>query len=640
MATKSKERSRLTARTAERLTQNYKENPSENTGGEVEDAILHSETHEGASNDVAEQILHNIYEDAKVEAEKNTVNSEDNIIGVELTDSPLNAGEGFNPAIDTDFSPHQGEVASAVVTNPADLIFGVDRPRRIRDRNLPNDYSSFELGLKKETMFPDVEGPHSLQAFVKNDPNADEDNRRPKPRYLGFVENDGSLFHAMGAPTATQLNTGTTVGENIGADEFFFRFFNGGSNASVPELSPAVSSLFNADPVFKENDDEYEIAVDSGRDMIYDLFVAESNAVSRKEAESRWGDVLDEALPTNQNYGHIQDFTEITSVEDFVSIVASRPAKLAPEIDPGHVKLGDELEEETLEEYQQSKGLEKEDTWALFDQSREEMNLDSLEEKRSYAGKLLLEDEIVEVTVDHSEMSENEFDQLLDSYFDIQNSMVRPDVAPKTNGVVEVRDFTHSDRTYEALITQKAFVQKHEEVQRIFAEAGVDSQTAPEFREDVVRNGLDAEMPGYEIYGSKTSLRDFYRFELLPVLEDGVREAFSDETPYVVQKLVENEDYDDFTDDVLHEFNNFGEFLEYQELVEEVDYRPGTVYREEASEFRDWFVDRYSQEMRHWLDPDMATVNEEILEEANLNGPDSAVNLKKRGSQSSYEGVE
>jgi hypothetical protein len=637
----------FTARTTARVSQNYEVNPSENTGGEVEDAIQHGETHEAASNEVAEENFQNIYEDAKVEAEKNTLDTGDReaLIGVELQDSPLVTGEDdFKPAIDTDFSPHQGEVASAVVTNPGDLVFGIDRPRRIRDRNLPEGYRSFEYAMKGEMIFPDVEGPHNRQDFVEGNPEAGEEHRRPKPRYLGFVENDGQVFHAMGAPTAIQMNSGTPVGEGKSADQFFFEFFNGGRKASVPELSPAVSTLFDADPVMEKNSEgEYEIAVESGRDMVYDLFVSQSDAVSRNEAEERWGGVLDSALPTNENYGRISDFTELESVEDFVEIVKSRPAKLAPAVDPEQIKLGEDFEEKSLAHYQEENSLEKEESWALFDQGRQEMDLDTLEDERKYEGKILLDGELVDVTVDHTDIPDEKFMELMDEYFKIQNTMVRPDVAPKTNGVVEFRDFSHSDRTYHALLAQKAMMNQYEEVQKKFFEAGVNSETAADFREETVYQGLNTEMPEYstpfDSPGTENgTLREFYRFELLPVLEEGVRESFSEETPYVVQKLAENEEYEDFEDDVLSQFNSMGEFLEYQDLAPEVEYNPDSNYSQESEAFADWFTETaYRQEMEHWLDPEVETVNEELMNEANRNSPKSAVNMKKRSTQNNYE---
>lgn len=655
----------FTARTTARVTENYSENPSDKTGGEVEDAIQKSETHEAAGNEVAEKNFENIYEDAKVEAEKDTLDTGDReaLIGVELQNSPLAENEDdFKPAIDTDFSPHQGEVASSVVKNPADLVFGVDRPRRIRDRNLPEDFSAFEYALKKEMVFPDVDGPHNRQDFVQGETKANETHRRPKPRYLGFLELDGPVFHAMGSPTATQLNTGTPVGEEKTADQFFFEFFNGGKKASMTELSPAVSTLFNADPLMNQkseeengidldeieiNDGEYEIAVDSGRDTVYDLTFHQSNAVSRKEAIEKWENDLGESIPTNQNYGLVKDFTEIQGVEDFVEIVKSRPTKLAPVVDAEQIKLGDEFEERSLAHYQAENDLEIEGTWAIFDQNRENMNLEALEEERKYEGKVLLDGEFVDVTVDHSEMDDGEFMELMDDYFDIQNTMVRPDVAPKTNGVVEFRDFSHSNRTYQALLTQKAMMNQYEEVQQKFFEAGVDSETAEDFREEAVSNGLDAEMPDYttplESQGTENgTLREFYRFELLPVLEDGVRDSFSEDTPYVVQKMMgENEEYDDFEEDVLSQFDTMGEFLEHQDLTDEVDYDPSSSeYSDEAEAFADWFTETaYCKEMEHWLDPDTPTVNEELRDEANRNGPDAAVNLKERASQSSYEAV-
>ena len=648
----------FTARTTARVSQNYEENPSENTGGEVEDSIQNSETHEAAGNDVAEENFENIYEDAKVEAEKDTLDTGDGeaLIGVELQNSPLAENEDdFKPAIDTDFSPHQGEVASAVVKNPADLVFGVDRPRRIRDRNLPEGYNSFEYALKSEMMFPDVDGPHNRQDFVEGETKANEDHRRPKPRYLGFLELDGPVFHAMGSPTATQLNSGTPVGKEKSADEFFFEFFNGGEKASMTELSPAVSTLFNADPIMEKNseeenndeiDEKYEIAVDSGRDTVYDTTFHLSGAVSRKEAIERWKAELGKPIPTNQNYGLVKDFTEIESVEDFVEIVKSRPTKLAPVIDAEQIKLGEEFEERSLAHYQAKNGLEIEGTWAIFDQSNEVMNLETLENERKYDGKVLLDGDFVDVTVDHTDMEEEEFMELMDGYFDIQNTMVRPDVAPKTNGVVEFRDFSHSDRTYQALLTQKAMMNKYEEVQQKFFEAGIDSETAAEFREEAVYEGLDAEMPGYTTpFDSQETengtLREFYRFELLPVLEEGVRESFSGETPYVVQKMAENEEYDDFEEDVLSQFDNMGEFLEYQDLTDEVNYDPASGdYSEESEAFADWFTETaYREEMEHWLDPDTPTVNEELRDYANAESPEEAIKRKERASHDNYEAV-
>jgi hypothetical protein len=665
----------LQARTAERVSREFRENPQENSGGEVEDSIQHEETLEGAGREEARENFENILEDSEVAADEKTVdNGEEEVLnGATLKDSPLvedtEDEDTFNPDVDTDFSPHQGEVASAVVDNPADVVFGVDRPRRVRDRNLPENYSSFEYALKPEMMFPDWAGPHDREEMVKGDPKAGEEHRMDDPRYLGFVLNDGEVFHAMGAPTATQLNSGTPVGEGKTADEFFYEFFNGGEKASVPELAPALSTLFDADPLFSgDQESGYEIEVESGRDMIYDLFVAESDAVSRKEAEERWGDALEEALPTNENYGVIEDFTEISqdeAVEDYVEIVMERPAKLAPSLDPEHIKLGEEFDEHNLEHLQIKRGEEVEDQWVLFDQNRQEMDLATLEEERQFEGKMLLDGEMVDVTVDHTGMEDEEFDDLMNDYFDFQNTMVRPDIAPKTNGVVEVRNFSHSDRTYQALATQKALVDKYSEIQDRFYEAGVTSENAGEMRERFVQQGLDARLPEYNPMelGNKSfydgespevaegvyengeepdgTLREFYRFEILPVLKEGVQEAFGDGTPYVVQKMAENQDYDNFEKEVLSEFENMEEFLEYQDLEEEVDYDASADYSDEAEAFRDWFVEEaYGSEMERWLDPDVPTVNEELLEEANRNGPEAAVNLKKRGSQSSYRAEE
>lgn len=666
----------LSARTAERVSSEFSENPHKKSGGEVEDSIHQKETLEGAGRDEAGKNFENILEDPEVTADKKKAehNGEEVLNGVTLKDSPLvndsEADETFNPEIDTDFSPHQGEVASAVVENPGDLVFGVDRPRRIRDRNLPDGYSSFEHALKPEMMFPDWEGPHDREKLVNGNPEAGEKNRMYDPRYLAFVLNDGEVFHAMGAPTATQLNTGTPVGDELSSDEFFYKFFNGGEKASVPEIATGLSPLFDADPLLSgDSESGYEIQVESGRDMIYDLFVAESNAVSRKEAHERWGDDLSKALPTNENYGLIEDFTELPeddTVEEWAKLVMDRPAKLAPVLDPEHIKLGDEYEERSLAHLQAERGDEIEEKWALFDHNRQEMDLSTLENERQYEGKILLDGELIDVTIDHSSMDQGEFDELMDTYFDFQNTMVRPDVAPKINGTVESRNFSHSDRTYQALLTQKAMVDKFQQLQDKFYDAGMTSENSGELRERFVREGLDAELPNYNpmvtesgnfydrdspeatgegVYADgeepEGTLREFYRFEVLPILEDGVRDAFSEETPYVVQKIAENEEYDDFEDDVLSQFDNMDEFLEYQDLAPEVEYSSESDYSEEADAFADWFTETaYREEMKYWLDPDTPTVNEELRDEANRNGPDAAINLKERASQSSYEAVQ
>ncbi|MFB6116640.1 MAG: hypothetical protein ABEK10_03955 [Candidatus Nanosalina sp.] len=665
----------LKARTAARVSEEFRKNPKKKSGGEVEDAIQHEDTLEGAGREEARENFENILEDPEVDAEEKTVDNGDEEVlsGATLKDSPLvddtEQGEDdpFHPDVDTDFSPHQGEVASAVVENPADLVFGVDRPRRVRDRNLPEGYSSFEYALKPEMMFLDWDGPHDRQRFVRGEPEAGKENRMDDPRYLGFVLNDGEVFHAMGAPTATQLNTGTPVGQGMTVNQFFFRAFNGGRYASLPEISKGLGTLFDADALFSgSRENGYEIEVESGRDMIYDLFVAESDAVSRKEADKRWGDVLDEALPTNENYGVIEDFKQLSedeAVSDYVEVVMDRPAKLAPELDPRHIRfddledlpfdLGEEDEPVSLETLQmKDEEREWEKQWAVFDQDRQEMDLETLEEEQSYKGKILLDGELVDVTVDHTGMDDEEFDDLMDTYFDVQNTMVRPDVAPKTDGIVESRNFSHSDRTYHALLTQKAMVDKFQELQELFFhKAGMDSANAEEMRERFVYDGLDAELPDYnpaeveeeDFYATgeeqeSGTMREFYRFEVLPVLEEGLREAFTEETPYVVRKMAANEEYNDFREDVLSEFDNMEEFLEYQDLADEVEHTASRDYREESEAFADWFVDTaYREKMEHWLDPETPTVNEELMDYASSQSPEEAIKRKQRASHDSYE---
>lgn len=673
METKNKTESQnqdLKSRTASRVSKEFRRNPQKKSGGEVEDAIQHEETLEAAGREQAQENFENILEDPEVKTEAKAVESGEGekLSGAALKDSKLedDPEAAFNPEIDTDFSPHQGEVASAVVDNPADLVYGVDRPRRIRDRNLPEGFASFEYALKPGMMFPDWDGSHNREEMMNGEPDMGEENRMWDPRYFTFELLDGEEFHAMGTPTATQLNSGTPVGEDMSADEFFYEFFNGGEKASVPEIAMGLSTLFDADPLFSgDRENGYEIEVESGRDMIYDLFVSESNAVSRKEADERWGEELGTALPTNENYGRIEDFTNLSegeAVEDYVDIVMDRPAKLAPGLEPSQIKfenpeevLGEENVDESDNslEYLQARDEDREweKQWAVFDQSRQEMNLEKLEEEQKYKGKILLDGELVDVTVDHSSMDEEEFEELMDTYFDFQNTMVRPDVAPKTNGVIESRNFSHSDRTYQALLTQKAMLDNFQELQKRFYDAGMTSENADEMRESFVQEGLDAELPDYQpgevntgsFYGpvedpEPGSMREFYRFEVLPVLEEGVRNAFTEETPYVVEKIAANHEYDDFKEDVLSEFDNMEEFLEYQDLTEEVEHDPTADYSEEAEEFADWFVDTaYREEMEHWLDPETPTVNEELRDYANNNSPEEAIKSKKRASHHSYE---
>lgn len=661
---KEQTESSVKTRTASKIKKNFRENPNELTGGEIEDALHHRETLEAAGNEEVEETFQNIYEDARVDVNRTTVpvsEDEEALIGVEVQDSPFVLEEdGFKPKIDTDFSPHQGEVAGAPVDNPGDLLWAVERPRRIRDRNLPEGYSSFEYGLKPEVMFPDVNGPHNRQELVNGEAKTDESHRRPKPRYLGFVQNDGAAFHAMGAPKGTQGNNGTPVGEELSTDQFFYEMFNGGEKASLPEISPALSSLFVADGLFSKNGGEYEIEVEAGRDMIYDLFVSESNAVSRKEAEERWGDVLDQALPTNENYGRIEDLTQIrreSAVEDFVDVKMSRPAKLAPEVNPSQIRFENPQEvldegvfdeENNSLEYLQERDEEREqsDQWVLFDQERQEMNIKQLEEERKYKGKMLLDGEIVDVIVDHSEMDEDEFEDLMDGYMAIQNTMSRSDVAAKIDGIVESRNFTHSDRSHHALLTQKAMVDKYQKIQEKFYEAGVTSSNAEEMRNDFVRNGLDTKISSYDTnwtsesenstLGEFDTLREFYRFELLPVLEEGVREGFEEKTPYVVQKLAENEEYNDF-EEVMSQFDSFGDLLEYQDINAETRNDPHSDYDEESEIFAEWFAETYREDMEHWLDPETPTVNEELMEYANVKTPEDAIKTKERASHHNYE---
>jgi hypothetical protein len=588
----------LTRKLGDLWREAFTENELANVGAEIEDIIRKLED-EPIDNQDAEKALQNIVDEEGAEPKEREIGGEKHLLGVKVEDEEFQQHENFKAEIDTDYHPAQSEVATEVFQNPADMIFRTENLRTIRDENLPEGHVAYENGI-----MPDF----------ATDGYADR-NWRPKARYTGLRSRHGERFDAMGWPASTQLNTGTPVGDDKTVEEFFHNFFNGGDKPSMLDVVPGVDALFANDPILEEyEDDLYEAVAEGSRDALYDLFVSNSPAVLRNSTE-RWGDVLDEALPTNENYGNIEDLSDLEDHEDYIEMVMERPMILSPEIDASDIQVLDENTYQPEGTFEEEYG--EDTTWVMPGISGIEESIVTFEQfakDQQYLGEVLVEENGEEVMkpvkVDHSDLDRDSFEELAGignddqtGYFAFQNTFVRPDIAPKNDGIVEFRSFSNSPRSYEALVTQKSLMHVYEDVQDVFHEHGLDSENALEFREDAKRNGLDAQLP------SGATVGDIYEEDLVDVLAEGVRESFSGEMPYSFELILDDvgEPYDSFEGYLESEFDSLSEFADHtSDLYNSKDIKPGFYSKEdfekEYNEFVDWFADSYKEEMLGYVD--------------------------------------
>lgn len=600
----------------------FTENSKENVGAEKEDIIRDEDGL--IDNEDAVEAFNNLMENEGAEPETEEINGEEELLGVSVEDDNFKEHEDFSAEIDTDYHPAQSEIATEVFQNPSDMMFRMEHLSLLRDRNLPEGHEAYENGLMREFA---TEG-------------EDDRNRRPKPRYTGLRSRHGELFDAMGWPAATQLNTGTPVGEEQTIEEFFHSFFNGGEKPGMLDVIPGVDALFANDPVLEEDEDGlYEAVAEGGRDLIYDLFVSNSPAVLRNGTE-RWGDVLDEALPTNENYGNIEDLSEVEDHEDYIEMVMERPMILSPEVDGSEIQVLDEETHRPEGTVEEEYGMES--TWVMPGLSGIEESVVTFEqfaEDQQYLGEILVEEDGEEmmkpVKVDHSNLEKDDFLELAglgrddeDGYFSFHNTFVRPDIAPKNDGIIEFRSFSNSPRSQEALLTQKSLINVYDEVQQLFHDHGLETENALDFREDAKRNGLDAELP------SGVKLETVYENELVDILAEGVRESFSGELPYSAELVLDDLDhYDSFEGYLSNQFDDLTEFADYTaHLYDEKDLEPGTYsvdkFEDEYSQFVDWFTDTYREEMLNYIEE--GTEAEKIEKRANETTPHNAFEANKR----------
>lgn len=621
-AKQQQKNSNLTNTLGEAWREAYTENELSNVGAEIEDIVRNLEG-EAINNKDAEEALRNIAENEDAEPKNLELGGKQHLLGVKVDDETFQQNEDFQAEIDTDYHPAQSEVATEVFRNPADMVFRTEHLRTIRDRNLPEDHTAYENGV--------------MQEFATQG-EADR-NRRPKPRYTGLRSRHGELFDAMGWPASTQLNTGTPVGDEDSMEGFFHSFFNGGDKPSMLDVVPGVDALFANDPVLEEDGDTYEALAEGGRDAIYDLFVSNSPAVLRNNTD-RWGDVLDEAVPTNENYGNIEDLSELEDHEDYIDMAMERPMILSPEIDASNIQVLDDDTRKPVGTVKEEYGLDS--TWVMPGLSGIEestVTFKQFTEDQQYLGEILVEENGEEVMkpvkVDHTDLDNLDFNELAglgndeqDGYFEFQNTFVRPDIAPKNNGVVEFRSFSNSPRSYEALVTQKGLMHVYDDVQEIFHDHGLESRNALEFREDAKRNGLDAQLP------SGATVKEVYEEDLVDVLTEGVRDSFSGEMPYTVEMLLDDVDqYDSFESYLESEFDSLGDFAEHTAgLYERTDVDPDTYseeeFEDEYSEFVDWFADSYRDEMLNYVSD--GTEAEKLEKQANENTSQDAFQSQAR----------
>ncbi len=602
--------------------ENFTENSQANVGAEKEDIIRKEDGL--IDNEEAVEAFQNLIANEDAEPETEEINGEKKMLGVSVEDDNFKEHKDFSAEIDTDYHPAQSEIATEVFQNPSDMMFRMEHLSQMRDRNLPEGHEAYENGLMREFA---TEG------------EADR-NRRPKPRYTGLRSRHGELFDAMGWPAATQLNTGTPVGEEQEIEEFFHSFFNGGEKPGMLDVIPGVDTLFSNDPVLEEDEDGlYEAVAEGGRDLIYDLFVSNSPAALRNGTE-RWGDVLDEALPTNENYGNIEDLSDVEDHEDYIEMVMERPMILSPEVDGSEIQVLDEETHQPEGTVDEEYGMES--TWVMPGLSGIEESVVTFEqfaEDQQYLGEILVEEDGEEVMkpvkVDHSDLSTEEFLEVAGlgtedeaGYFTYHNTFVRPDIAPKNDGIIEFRSFSNSPRSHEALLTQKSLINVYDQVQELFHEHGLETENALEFREDAKRNGLDAELP------SGADLDAVYENELVDILAEGVRESFSGELPFSAELVLDDLDhYDSFEGYLDSQFDDLSDFADYTaQLYDEKDLEPGTYsvdeFEDEYSQFVDWFTDTYREEMLNYVDE--GTEAEKIEKQATSTNPHAGFEDNKR----------
>ncbi len=591
--------------------QNHRENSIYNVGAEIED-LLFNKDGEPVDNRTTERILQNIVDEEGAEPKHREIDGEERLLGTKVEEEMFQEHEDFAAEVDTDYHPAQSEIATEVFQNPADMVFRTENLRFLRDRNLPEGVSSHELGAFPQLSLPG-EDPEHL--------------KRPKPRYTGLHSRHGDAFGSMGWIGATQLNTGSPVGQGMGTAEFFGDFFGSDQGPSILDVLPGVDAPYMNDGKFERPDaselaeafsgeeSELEMTAEGIRDLIYDDFVKESPAVLRRNTE-RWGDLLDEALPTNENYGYIEDLTDLEDHGDYIDMVMERPMILSPEVDASDVKVLDPDTREVVGTFDEEYG--EESTWVmpgLSDVEESTVTFEQFLEDEMYLGEVLVDGEMQPVKVDHSDMDEEEFTELAGlgpedgaGYFTFHNTFVRPDVAPKNNGVIEFRSESNSDRSYEALLTQKSMMHVYGDVLDVFENHGLNSDNSLEFREDAKRRGLDAELP------SGHTVQELYQNELVDVLSEGVRESFSGETPYSMEIVLEGVDqYEDFGDYLDAEFEDLSDFAEYTSVAFEAGVRPekgkysGEEFQEEYDQFVDWFTDTYEQTVREYVSDDFET---------------------------------
>jgi len=602
----------------------FAENSQSNVGAEKEDIIRDSEG--VIDNEDAVNAFQNLIENEGIEPETEEINGEEKLFGVTIDDENFQRHEDFSGEIDTDYHPAQSEIATEVFQNPADMIFRMEHLSLMRDRNLPEGQEAYENGLMREFA---TEG------------GADS-NRRPKPRYTGLRSRHGEVFDAMGWPASTQLNTGTPVGEEQEIEEFFHSFFNGGEKPGMLDVIPGVDVLFANDPIIEEDENGvYEAVAEGGRDLLYDLFVSDSPAVLRNGTE-RWGDLLDESIPTNENYGNITDLSDVESHEDYIEMVMERPMILSPEIGGTEIQVLDEETYRPVGTIEEEHGIDS--TWVMPGLSGVEESVIAFEqfvEDQQYFGEILVEEDGEEVMkpvkVDHSDLPKEEFLEIAGlggeddaGYFTYHNTFVRPDIAPKNDGIIEFRSFSNSQRSHEAFLTQKSLINAYNEVQRVFQQHGLDRENALEFREETKRDGLDATLP------NGLGLEAVYENQLVYLLTQGVKESFSSELPYSAELLLDDADnYESFEGFLDSQFDDLSEFAEYTaNLYNEKDIEPGTYsveeFGEDYNDFVDWFAESYRETMLNYIEE--GTEAEKIQKQANSNSIHAGFEANKRGS--------
>ena len=603
----------------------FRENNEFNLGAEVEDPVLDGEG-DPIGNEDAEKALRNIVDNEGATPKEREINGMEKLLGTKIEDENFQRHEDFAAEVDTDYHPAQSEIATEVFRNPADMVFRTENLRHMRDRNLLEGQNAYEMAI--------------FEAFATSGENP-EANHVPKPRYDSLRGLHGEMFDSMGWIASTQLNKGTPVGDDQTVEEFFHGFFNGGDLPSMLDVAPVVDALFANDPILEEIDEVYELLAEGGRDMVYDHFVSGSPAVLRNNTQ-RWGDILDEALPTNENYGYIEDLSGIDDHEDYIDMVMDRPMILSPEVDAEQVQVLDPETHEVVGTASEEWGMDS--TWVmpgLEDVEESTISFKQFLEDRKYLGEVRVEKdgeaEMMPVKVDHSNLSQKDFEDLAtvdredgSGYFELHNTFVRPDIAPKNNGVVEFRSSSNSPRTYEALLSNMAMMPMHENVQEFLAAYGLKTENSLEFREDAKRNGLDAELPN-----GKT-VEDVHREGFVNILSEGVRQSFSgEELPYTMEMILDDADvYDDFGSYLDSEFDDLRDFAEFttQLYDDGAVPEPGSYdldeFESEYEDFVDWFAETYEETMNGYLDE--PTEAEKFEERANENSTGEAFEANVR----------